>query len=192
MKNLFDKKEVAKEFTIAGFMAIIIEIVKGGLKDVLQKKIEKSFKESRGEFFAWLPSLARENKKAFENLRRRQCIRQKPDGKRTYPPYTLYGPGSEDLMVQLLTGLFIAMGEKNELESRKNIFIYLGMLSDEEFDQALEFLNHDVLTQWFNKLKLWVKEVGQEIKELDKKLEPTKDKLENFTSEFLRKRGMKL
>jgi len=153
--------EILREIVIAGAMAGIMDGLKNGLKDGGKKaseRIIKKFEESRAELLAFIRSLAAIDKKASETLIQRQRVRQLCE-KRSYPPYEQYQPGDEDRYVELLTKLYRVLDEPEEKEMRKEIFKWLGRLSDEDFDATLEFLHHDVFIQWLKKSWGWVKEI---------------------------------
>lgn len=158
--------EILKEIIVSGLVAGGLDAVKNGLKKTGEKagekvaeKIISKMDERRGEMLAFIRGLVKRDPIASDNLLRRQRERQfcLP---RSYGNKERYVPGDEDHFVTLLTKLYIALDEPHEKTIRTEIFVWLGSLSDEDFDATIEFLHHDVFIQWFKRSWGWIKQIG--------------------------------
>lgn len=166
-------REIAREFGISALVDVMLDRVRKGAGDIASgaaKKIkDKLTDEKRAELLAFLRELEGYEKVdppvASKNLLRRQRDRQQ--GKElSYKKGVKYQAGSEDEFVTLLTKLFIALSDEEELESRIATFLWLGNMDDEEFDATLEFLKHDVVLQYGRKIPHVIREMLLEFKKL--------------------------
>lgn len=171
MAAKFNLGEIFKEVVIAGVIAGLVDGFKVGARkegEIVAEKIVKKFEEHRAEMFAFLRSLAAKDEEASKKLFERQRIRKLCQNK-SYSDEK-YKPGDEDLYVELLTKLFMALNEPSEQNTRREIFKWLGHLSDEDFDLTLEFLRHDVFVQWIRRFWGGFKAVSNEFYSALKKI----------------------
>lgn len=150
--------ELLKEMGIAGLVAGIMDTARDAVKDGVKKvgdatitKITKEMEEEyRDRLFAFIRSLATIDPYASAQLIRRHEDRQycRP---RRYGSHDPYVYGDENKFVKLLSKLYIGLDEPDEQNARVQIFIWLGHLSNKEFDSRLEFLNHDVVVQYIKR-----------------------------------------
>lgn len=169
------KEAIGFDIVISAVVAGLLDFMRNGIKkggEVATEKITKKLEEHRAEMLAFIRGLAAEDKEASEKFFERQKIRNQCK-KKSYSEEK-YKPGDEDLYVELLTKLYIALNEPQEQEIRKEIFKWLGHLSDEDFDLTLEFLKHDVFIQWIRRFWGGFKVVSNEFYSALKKI---KDKL---------------
>jgi len=113
---------------------------------------------------------------AAKNIRKRQEDRQfcRP---RPYTDGKNYLPGEENLLVDCLGKILILKESEKEKEVTDediiNFFVWLGELPPQEFDSAIEFLNHDIVMQWLRMFGVHLNEVfgvvGSELKLLNDK-----------------------
>lgn len=171
----FNLGEIFKEVVIAGVIAGLVDGFKVGARkegEIVAEKIVKKFEEHRAEMLAFLRGLAASDKEASEKLFERQRIRSLCQKK--FYSEERYKPGDEDLYVELLTKLYMALNEPSEKEIRVEVFKWLGHLSDEDFDLTIEFLKHDVFIQWLRRFWGGFKTISKEFYSALKKI---KDKL---------------
>jgi len=111
---------------------------------------------------------------AAKNIRKRQEDRQfcRP---RPYTSEGDYRPGEENLLVDCLGKVLILKEPEKEAaateEETVKFFVWLGELPPQEFDSAIEFLNHDIVMQWLRILGIRFNEVfgviGSELQPLN-------------------------
>ena len=143
--------EIVKEIGVATGVNVVMEKMKAKVGEHAAEEVKKKLTdEHRAELLAYLGELGAYNEVASKNLLRRQAERnaQVP---RSYGGHEKYKPGDEDRYVTLLTKLYLALNDEHEKNARMETFGWLGEMSDEEFDAALELLNHDVILQYAQK-----------------------------------------
>jgi len=158
-------REMLKEVIVSGVIAGGLDALKNGAKkagDATVEKIISRMDERRGEMLAFIRGLAARDPLASENLIRRQRERQFCHP-RSYGAREPYLAGDEDRFVTLLTKLYIALEQPDEKIVRREIFVWLGRLSDEDFDATIEFLHHDIFIQWLKRSWGWIKNVGSKV-----------------------------
>ncbi len=156
--GIFSLGEILKETGIAAVVATALDALKNGAKKsveeagaVATKRIAKKLNEEhRKEFFAFLRALAAEDLTASENLFRHWRDRQHSQP-RTYGLKEPYKDGDEAKFEDLLGGLYVALSDEDEVETRREVFKWLGHLEDPEFDETLPLLDHDIVIQWLKK-----------------------------------------
>ncbi len=117
---------------------------------------------------------------AAKTIRKRQEDRQfcRP---RSYSDGGNYRPGEENLLVNCLGKVLILKEPEKEVAAEAaateketiNFFVWLGELPPQEFDSAIEFLNHDIVMQWLRMLGIRFNEifgiVGSELRPFNDK-----------------------
>lgn len=152
-------KYILSDFLVAGVVASLLDALKNGAKKAGDKAVEKiisKMDERRGEMLAFIRGLVARDKEASETLIKRQHDRQFCR-QRSYGEKKQYLPGDEDTYVTLLTKLYIALDESDEEIARQEIFVWLGRISDEDFDATIEFLHHDIFVQWLKRSWISIK-----------------------------------
>lgn len=132
--------------------------------------VAKSFEESRAELLDYFREMMMccdkiAGQRFLDRQRMRQFKELKPYEKDDKPE-NHYQPGDENKFVKLMTKLFIGLSEDVELEKRKETFKWLGRMKHQEFDTTIEMLNHDVVKQMYEKAKLMMNDVGNELTDL--------------------------
>ncbi|MBI3638397.1 hypothetical protein HY227_01480 [Candidatus Wolfebacteria bacterium] len=161
--------EVAKEGVLAILGAIFWDLIKtffrnsahkGG--EIAAEKLTKKFAERRDEMLSFIRGLVSRGgsaKRASQNLIKRWEKRQKRAKKsyRVNGKVAYYKPYDEAIFAERITKLYTSLDEKGERKARIEIFIWIGNMSDEEFDLFLEFLNHDIVIQFLRRSWEWLK-----------------------------------
>ncbi len=163
--------EILKEIVVTGVIAGGLDALRNGAKktgDVVVDKIISKMEERRGEMLAFIRGLAQRDSQSSKNLLERQRVRQFCQPRSYGEDKKPYVPGDEDHFVTLLTKLYIALDEPHEKKIRTEVFVWLGRLSDEDFDATIEFLHHDVFIQWLKRSWGWVKNIGSKLSSDDK------------------------
>ena len=159
--------ELFRELFISGFMASLIHVFvnqfKGQVRHTgetagksMAQAAEKSHEEHRSELLNFL-----RNRLTGVDQLAAQNIEKYLEARRHAP----YKPGSENIAVAVLVDLYMHLNESTEEQDRIEIFRTLGRGTQEQFDQAIDFLNNDVAWQWFLTLlntlgegSVWTKE----------------------------------
>ena len=152
-----------KEFFLADIPAAVAAsigvpaLLRAFREGFLEKKSKEAGEKAYDKFFAdriraklmlFIRNLAKENPTASSNLFKRQEDRQFLRA-RSYGNEAPYEPGDEDFMVAMLGKIFMAFEDNGE--QKLEVFEWLGMLNDEDFDSALEFIHHDAFLQFLRK-----------------------------------------
>lgn len=141
----------------------------------VQAKMSDHYRAKLLVFLQKMESSEDEKKKvAAKTIRKRQEDRQfcRP---RPYAGEGDYRPGEENLLVDCLGKVLILKeseeGKETTDEDTINFFVWLGELPPQEFDAAIEFLNHDIVMQWLRMFGLRLNEVfgviGSELQPLN-------------------------
>jgi len=157
-------KEIGKEILISGIMAGLIDLLRDVLGKKIPERIGKKFEEYRDEMMTFIQGL--DDRKASKNLWSRWKVRELCQP-RSYGKKEPYKHGDEINFVERLTRLYKSLDEPQEHWQRVEVFKWLGRMEDEEFDLFLEFLNHDLIMQWFKRSWLLLKEAWGKIYSTD-------------------------
>lgn len=167
--------EFFKEIGVATGITLVIDEVKKKYAAESAKAITEKFSdEHRAEVWAFILSLSDNGKKgklAYDGFMRHQRERQNLAQK----DYRKYKPGDENELNTLLAKLYFALNQSlDEKELRKKVFIKLGLLDDESFDDVIEALNHDAIKQWARRFWNYGKDIiaqaDSEVKEHEKEI----------------------
>src|SRR3989344_4894883 len=138
------------------------EVVSGNIKRM--EEIQKKASEKRAELLAYIRGIATASRDeiASENLFNRHEDRLKCRPRR-YWDHRRYKPLDENLFVVLLIELKEALWEENERQVCLEMFVWLGRMSDEEFDIKLEFLNHDQFAQILKRVWVEIRDAAEKL-----------------------------
>ncbi|MEK7520018.1 MAG: hypothetical protein AAB581_02120 [Patescibacteria group bacterium] len=160
---------------------------------VIEELKKKVTDEHRAELLVYIRGLigyGPEGINASAALLRRQQMR-KEQRERAYAPHAKYESWSEDEFVTLLSKLYLFLSDTvQERESRREVFLWLGNVGDQEFDAFIQTLHHEKILQLIKKYWHELKKAWEEFwKWAATQLRPVNDSMESYVNRSRERSG---
>lgn len=164
VKKPNEGKEIAKEVVISSVMAGLVHLLMDSAKGFKEKVVDPT-----GALL--MKKITDENRTQLLNFIRCELGNDEAQ-KVLWRHYrrSMKKPGGENRFVTLLTKAWVALDDKKPktaLKRRQKFFVKLSEMKNKEFEQALYFLENDVLPQWFKRAE---EKVGDTAKWIHEKI----------------------